>query len=56
VLNLVDRVLEVYRELTGDVEAPYGWCYARREVIAQSGRVAPLAGPSMPVAVADLLP
>lgn len=56
VLNLVDRVLEVYREPTAEAGAPYGWRYARREVIAQSGRVAPLARPSVAVAVADLLP
>ena len=56
VLNLVDRVLEVYREPAADAEAPFGWRYARREVVAPSGRVAPLAAPGAMVAVADLLP
>ncbi len=56
VLNLVDRVLEVYREPIHDDGAPYGWRYAQCEVIAESGRVAPLARPSVTVAVADLLP
>jgi len=56
VLNLVDRVLEVYREPAANVEAPFGWRYGRREVVAPSGRVAPLAAPGMMVAVADLLP
>jgi len=56
VLNLIDRVLEVYREPAADPEALYGWRYARRDVLAPSGRVAPLAAPAMMVAVADLLP
>ena len=56
VLNLVDRVLEVYREPAVDAEAPFGWRYARREVVTASGRVAPLAAPGAMVAVADLLP
>ena len=56
VLNLVNRTLEVYREPVVDAEAPFGWRYARREVFAASGRVAPLAAPTAPVAVADLLP
>jgi Uma2 family endonuclease len=56
VLNLVDRVLEVYREPAVDDAAPFGWSYARREVIAPAGRVAPLAAPGATVAVADLLP
>jgi hypothetical protein len=56
VLNLVNRTLEVYREPVADAAAPFGWSYARREVFAASGRVAPLAAPPAPVAVADLLP
>ena len=28
VLNLVDRVLEVYRESVADAAAPFGWSYA----------------------------
>jgi Uma2 family endonuclease len=56
VLNLIDRVLEVYREPAVDAAAPFGWRYARREVIAASGRVMPLSAPGAMVAVADLLP
>ena len=37
VLNLIDRVLEVYREPAEDGEAPFGWRYARRDVIAPPG-------------------
>src|SRR5262245_56504183 len=43
VLNLIDRVLEVYREPAVDGASPFGWRYAHREVIAPPGRVAPLA-------------
>jgi Uma2 family endonuclease len=56
VLNLIDGVLEVYREPAVDAEAPFGWRYARRETIAPSGHVAPLAALSAMIAVADLLP
>jgi Uma2 family endonuclease len=56
VLNLVNRTLEVYREPVADAAARYGWSYARREVLTASGRVAPLAAPTAPVAIADLLP
>ena len=56
ILNLIARVLEVYREPVADAAAPYGWRYARREITAPPGRIAPLAAPAAPVAVADLLP
>ncbi len=55
-LNLVDRVLEVYREPAPDATAAFGWRYARREVVAPPGWIAPLAVPAALVAVADLLP
>src|SRR5712691_13128324 len=56
ILNLIARVLEVYREPVPDAESPSGWRYARREIIAPPGRIAPLAAPAALVAVADLLP
>jgi hypothetical protein len=56
VLNLVDRVLEVYREPVPDAAAPFGWRYARRDVLDAAARVTPLAAPSASVRVADLLP
>ena len=55
VLNLVERTLEVYREPILDVDAPFGFRYARCEILA-SGRVAPLALPGVMVAVEALLP
>jgi Uma2 family endonuclease len=56
VLNLIDRVLEVYREPVPDAEAPFGWRYMRGKTVSVSGRVAPLAAGGVMVAVADLLP
>lgn len=56
VLNLIDRVLEVYREPILDAAAPYGWRYAKRETVTPSGRIAPLAAPGTMVAVEDFLP
>jgi len=56
ILNLVDRVLEVYREPVVDAAAPFGWRYARREVFDASARVTPLAAPGASIPVAQLLP
>jgi Uma2 family endonuclease len=56
VLNLIDRTLEVYREPTVDDTAPFGWRYARRELVTPPDRVVPLAAPTATIAVADLLP
>ncbi len=56
ILNLVDRVLEVYREPAPDAAAPFGWRYARREVLDASARVTPLAAPGWSILVAYLLP
>lgn len=55
-LNLVDRVLEVYREPAIDPGAPFGWRYASRAVLDASARATPLARPGVSVRVADLLP
>jgi Uma2 family endonuclease len=56
VLNLVDRVLEVYREPASDSAAPFGWRYARSEVFDASARVTPLAAPGSSISVSQLLP
>lgn len=56
VVNLVDRVLEVYREPVPDAAAPFGWRYARREVVDSSALVTPLAVPGSSVPVSVLLP
>ena len=56
VLNLVDRVLEVYREPVPDSAAPFGWRYGRSEVFDPSARVAPLATPGSSIPVSHFLP
>ena len=56
VLNLVNRVLEVYREPVPDGTAPFGWSYARRDVFDASGQITPLAAPGSRVRVSLLLP
>jgi len=56
VLNLVDRVLEVYREPAPDSAAPFGWRYGRSEVFEASSRVTPLAAPGSSIPVSQLLP
>jgi len=56
VLNLIDRVLEVYREPAPDAGAPFGWRYTRSEVFSASAFVTPLATPAARVAVSALLP
>jgi Uma2 family endonuclease len=56
IVNLVDRVLEVYRQPGPDRSAAYGWRYRSVERLALPDAVAPLAFPSARIAVADLLP
>ena len=56
VLNLVDRVLEVYREPVPDRAARFGWRYARREVLDASARATPLAAQGSSITVSQLLP
>jgi Uma2 family endonuclease len=55
IVNLVDRVLEVYRQPVADPASPFGWRYASLRVLQASARVTPLATPTA-VLVADLLP
>ena len=56
ILNLVDRVLEIYREPARDPAAPFDWRYTRSEVFRGDERVTPFAAPHASVAVSQLLP
>lgn len=56
VVNLVDRVLEVYREPTPDAAAPWGWRYRSHDRLTPPATVALLALPDVRVAVGVLLP
>lgn len=56
IVNLVDRVLEVYRDPGPDPSAPYGWRYRSVATLAPSEVVVPLAFTAVQLAVTDLLP
>jgi len=56
VLNLVARVLEVYREPIADAASPFGWRYARREALDVTAQVTPLAAPGSSISVSRLFP
>jgi Uma2 family endonuclease len=56
VLNLIDRLLEVYREPVPDPAASFGWRYGRTEVLDASARVTPLAAPGSSIPVSQFLP
>lgn len=56
IVNLVDRVLEIYRDPVLDASAPYGWRYRFVTTLAPPALAVPLAFPSIEIAVSDLLP
>ena len=56
IVNLEDRVVEVYREPAADLTAPFGWRYTSVERFRPPGAVTPLRVPATPVPVAALLP
>ena len=56
IVNLIDRVLEVYRNPGQDPAAPYGWRYRSVQTLTPPASVVPLALPSVSIAVAHLLP
>ena len=55
IVNLVDRVLEVYREPGRDPEAPFGWRYRSVMVLGPDAAVSPLASPHARVHVSDVV-
>jgi Uma2 family endonuclease len=56
IVNLVDRVLEIYRDPAPDASAPYGWRYRSVTTLAPPAVVVPLALATAQLTVADLLP
>jgi Uma2 family endonuclease len=56
IVNLVERVLEVYRQPLVDASAPFGWRYTSHQTFRPGSSIAPLAAPVSAVLVADLLP
>ena len=55
-VNLVDRVVEIYRDPGPDAGAPYGWRYRSVMTLAPPAVAALLAFPGAQVSVGDLLP
>jgi Uma2 family endonuclease len=53
--DIVDNVLEVYRRPAASPEAVYGWSYADVQRLGRGATVFPLAVPTIPILVADLL-
>jgi Uma2 family endonuclease len=56
IVNLVDRVLEVYREPVAEPAAAYGWQYRSVQTLGPGDAVVPLALPTVRLTVAELLP
>ena len=56
IVNLVDNVLEVYREPVADPRGAYGWRYASTTTLRRGDSVTPLARPDSAIPISDLLP
>lgn len=55
IVNLVGRVLEVYREPRPDADTPFGWGYRSRSTHGPDASVSPLAAPHASVRVSGLV-
>ena len=55
IVNLIDRVLEVYREPVRDADAAFGWRYRSVTVHGPAAAVFPLARPEASVRVSDVV-
>jgi Uma2 family endonuclease len=56
VVNLVDNVLEVYRDPVADPEASFGWRYGSAATLRRGDSVIPLMLPASAIPISDLLP
>lgn len=56
IVNLVHRVVEVYREPVRAPSRRYGWKYASLRLLRKKAFASPLAAPNTRIRVADLLP
>src|SRR5437867_810472 len=56
ILNLGDRVLEIYREPARPGPARRSWGYVAIETLGADATVTPLAAPAATIRVVDLLP
>jgi Uma2 family endonuclease len=56
IVNLADRVVEVYRNPGPDPAASFGWRYQSVEALERGASVSPLALPGAHIRAGDLLP
>src|SRR5688500_7147850 len=56
IVNLVDRVLEVYRDPGADITAPYGWRYLSVQRLTPPASVSPVGVQTASIPIAALLP
>jgi Uma2 family endonuclease len=56
IVNLIDRVVEVYRDPGPDLTAPFGWRYTSLARVRPPDSMTPFGVPAAPVPVAALLP
>ena len=56
IVNLIDRMLEVHREPMRPGPARRHWGYAAIETLGADATITPLAAPSAPIRLGDLLP
>ncbi|MCS7300591.1 MAG: Uma2 family endonuclease, partial [Fimbriimonadales bacterium] len=56
IVNLKQRVLEVYREPAPDAKAVYGAAYRQRQTLKAGETVAPLCAPNASIPVARMMP
>lgn len=56
IVNLVDRVAEVYRTRIPDPAEPFGWRFDAPRILHAGDSISPLAMPDATVRVDDLLP
>jgi len=56
IVNLADRILEVYRNPGPDNGAVYGWAYGVMLTFGPDEHTVPLVAPSARILIADLLP
>jgi len=56
ILNLVERILEIYREPILDPATRFGWRYASREILGSGASTALLVAPAARISISDLLP
>jgi Uma2 family endonuclease len=55
IVNLVEQVVEVYRDPVAAMDAPHGWHYGSATTLRGGDVVTPLARPNRNIPVSDLL-